>query len=207
MTKALTYSGFAVAITLIVLIFVTAKTYSQLAFAAVLYPALIFLGFMLFPRKDVRPPKITIKAPHNLYRDRSETPKPQKETTYITDIDKRAFLKLIGATGVSFFLISLLGRRFETLLLGRTAQPGTIPIGNEDQFGLAGPSPTDGYKISEIDEGVVTYYGFINKEKAWLIMRQDTNENSFRYAKGNSDFPANWANRENLKYDYFYNLF
>lgn len=206
MTNALTYSSFAVAITLIVLIFVTAKTYSQLAFGAILYPALIFLGLMLFPRKSLKLPAFTLKASQNLKPQRAETSQHEKETTYIADIDKRAFIKLVGATGISFFLVSLLGRRFETLILGKSIQPGINPIGNGDQYGLAGTSPTDGYKISEVDEGPVTYYGFTNKDGAWLIMREGEDGSSFRYAKGSSDFPGNWEGRENLKYDYFYNL-
>lgn len=206
MTKKLTYSGFVLASLLVVLVFVTAKSYSQLAFAAVLYPPLILSALNIFPRNPTRQPKITIQPPPGLENDRSKTPKQKLEPTFVADIDKRAFIKLIGATGVSFFLFSLLGRRAESFFFGRTGQFGINQTGSSDQTGLAGPSPTDGYKISEIDEGIITYYGFINKEGAWLIMREDSDTSNFRYVKGNSDFPGNWSNRENLKYDYFYNL-
>lgn len=207
MTKILTYSSFAAAIFIVFMIFLTAQTYPQLAAAAILYPVLIYLGFMLFPRNGSKSAKITMLSPQNLSQGKSESPESKKETTYIADIDKRVFLKLIGATGVSFFLISIFGRRFESLIFGRTMQPGIIPLGTGEQAGQAGASPTEGYRISDIDEGPITYYGFINNSGSWLIMREATDGNSFRYSKGTSDFKSNWANRENLKYDYFHNLY
>lgn len=209
MTKTLTYSGLVIASSLVILGFITAKTYPQLAIAAILYPALIFLAFRIFPRKGSRSPKITTWAPLKLNQSSTETSKSNTALAYVADIDKRAFIKLIGATGISFFLFSILGRRVDSLFFGRTGQPvvNTDAMGNNNQFGLAGGSPTDGYKISEIDQGPVTYYGFTGKTGAWLIMREEADGGSFRYAKGSSNFPANWTNRENLRYDYFYNLF
>lgn len=205
MTKTLTYSAFAAASLLVMLLFVSAKTYSHLAVAAVLYPILIFLAFKIFPRSSGQP-KITVHSPPKLNQGRGETFKPKTESADVADIDRRIFIKLIGATGISFFLFSLLGRRVEDFFFGRTAQSGINPTVSGDQPGSANTSPTDGYKISEIDEGPVTYYGFIDQTGAWLIMREGRDGTSFRYAKGSSDFPANWQNRENLGYDYFYNL-
>lgn len=207
MIKTLTNSAFVVASLIVILVFVTSKTYSQLAIAVILYPALIFLAFMIFPRKSLKSPKITIQTPLKLNQDRVENSKSKTETAYIADIDKRAFIKLIGATGISFFLFSMFGQRIENLIFGTNGQSGINPTGSGNQVGPAGVSPTDGYKISEIDEGPISYYGFIDKAGAWLIMREGTDGSSFRYAKGSSDFPGSWANRENLGYDYFYNLF
>lgn len=208
MTKNLTYFTFVIASAIIILIFVTARTYSQLASAVVLYPALIFIALKIFPAFNWRSPKIAILPPLK-FKPEPQTATLKTHPAYIADIDRRTFIKLIGATGISFLLFQPLGRRIEDLILGKTGGSGITPLptNNGDQFGLAGPSPTAGYKIAEINEGALTYYGFINKDGAWLIMRQDTNENSFRYAKGNSNFPASWQNRENLRYDYYYNLF
>jgi hypothetical protein len=205
MTKTLTYSLFVVASLIVILLFVTAKTYPQLTAGIVLYPALIAAGFGIFPRKAIQP-KIAIEKSQTLNQNKVETLEPKNETTLVTDFDKRAFIKLIGATGISFFLFSLLGRRIEPLIYRRNEQSGINQLGGNDQSGPTGDSPTAGYNISEIDEGQVTYYGFINKDGAWLIMREESDGNSFRYAKGNSDFPSNWANRENLNYDYFNKL-
>lgn len=206
MTKALTYSSFAVASLLIILGFVTAKTYSQLAAAAIFYPALIFIAFKIFPHKGWRMPKITTQAPLKLNHGMgSQTSRPKNEPVFVADIDRRAFIKLIGATGISVFIFSMLSRIVESNIFGKAISSG-INQGSGGQIGPATASPTDGYKISEIDEGSVTYYGFTNHDGSWLIMREEADGGSFRYAKGSSNFPDSWVNRQNLKYDYFYNL-
>ncbi len=209
MTKALTYTGLIVASSLIIMGFITAKTYPQLAAAIILYPALIFIAFNIFPRKGWKTPKITIQAPIKLNGQINQTAQHNTTPAYVADIERRAFIKLIGATGISFFLMSIFGRKIDSLFFGRTGQSviNTNPIGNNDQFGTVSASPTDGYKISEVDEGSISYYGFINNQGAWLIMREEIDGGSFRYAKGGSDFPGNWASRENLRYDYFNALF
>lgn len=203
MNKALTYTGFIIAALAVVLAFVTATTYTQLAVAVVLYPALAYFGFKILARKHIKTPVITIQMPTMPARKVVEVERKQVD---VADIDKRTFLKLIGAAGVSFFLFSILGRRVDSLLFGgNTAAPAPAGGGISSDSGSAGPI-TSGYRISEIDEGAVTYYGFIDKNGAWLIMREDTQTSSFRYAKGDLNFPAAWANRQNLKYDYYYNL-
>lgn len=207
MTKTITNFAFAVASLVVILVFVTSKTYPQLAIAIALYPILVFVGFMIFPRKDQASPKITTYKQPKLEQVKIENSIPKAETAYVADINKRTFLKLIGATGISFFIFSMFGRGIENLVFGRNGQSGLNPTGVGDQFGASNVSPTDGYKISEIDEGNVSYYGFTNKDGAWLVMQEGTDGNSFRYAKGSSNFPDNWNNRENLNYDYFYNLF
>lgn len=210
MTKALTYSGLAVASLIAIFAFVTAQTYSQLIAAAIFYPALVFIALKIFPRSASFHPKFAATN-YQPEPQHIETPKPNRarnETTFVADIDRRAFIKLVGATGISFFLFSLLGRRVDALLFGRSSQQlGFSPAGTNNQATpAAAQSPTEGYKITEISEGVVSFYGFTNQEGGWLVMREDSSENNFRYAKGKSDFPGNWKNRENLKYDYFYNL-
>lgn len=206
MTKTLTNSAFVLASLIVVLVFVTSKTYPQLIFAVALYPFLVFLAFMIFPRSGRQSPRITAPVQSKLSSVRVENSKPKTEPTYVSDIDKRTFIKLIGATGISFFLFSMFGRGIENLLFGRNGQYPINPAGSGDQFGRASDPLTDGYKISEIDEGDISYYGFTNKDGAWLIMKEVEDGNTFRYAKGDSDFPGNWANREKLTYDYYYNV-
>ena len=199
MTKTLvTYSGFAIACLVVIAAFITAKTYIQLAFASLLYPLLIFFAYKVLPLKTMQVPK---KPEEKVEADK-------KNSIEISDIDKRAFLKLIGATGLSFFLISIFGRRAEALLFGQhlaqTPSAGTPPGGKPAAPAV---SPTENYKISEIDESIVSYFGFINKDGGWFIMKEDANTGSFRYIKGGSNFPGNWDNREYLKYDYSHNVF
>lgn len=93
------------------------------------------------------------------------------------------------------------------MIFGQGLRSGAPP--SEPSRSQAGtkPSPSEGYRISEIDENdSVTYYGFTNKDGAWYIVKEDTN-GSFRYAKGEKEFANNWETRRDLKYDYFYNTF
>lgn len=203
--------SFVIALALVVGVFITAKSYTQLGIAVLLYPLLIIFAYKVFQDQilgsslkkqaaAVHPTVATTKS--DLAAAKLEDVK--KERMGIADMDKRLFLKLIGATGLSFFLISIFGRRVETLLFGQNlGQFVSAPAKTQ----TAPSSPTDGYTISEIDDSIVGYFGFINKDGAWFIMKRDTDTGSFRYAKGKSDFPGNWKNRENLKYDYFHNVF
>ncbi len=216
-TRILTFSSFILAGMAVMGIFLTATTYMQLGIAIALYPVIIYFAFKAFPRSrkvsvpdDVvvttQPRVEMVQKVDTKSADQKSEP-GQEENFTITDINKRAFLKLVGATGLSFFLISIFGRRVESLLVGQnTIQTPSTP--SVSQFtASASASPTDGYNISEINDGLVGYYGFINKEGAWFIMQADTNTGSYRYTKGESNFPGNWKKRENLKYDYFFKVF
>ena len=225
MRKALTYTSFASAGILMILAFLTAKTYAQLGVAVITYTLITYFAYKLFIKAEPlqaplidnnrRAPAIAIELPPLKQTKRPERieveeAKAEREGVGIADIDKRAFLKIIGAAGISFFVFSLLGRRAETLLFDRALNSGiTGPLGEPASSGTSAstPSPMEGYKISEIDDNAITYYGFTNNDGGWLIMREDTEASSFRYAKGSSNFPMNWSNRANLDYDYFYNLF
>lgn len=210
MRKTLTYSSLLIASLVVIAVFLTATTYTQLGIAVLLYPLLAYFAFKLLPRTTWKAPAITIRFPaSSAPKADVETINPKREQVEVADIDKRTFLKLIGAAGLSFFIFSLLGRRVETLLFGRSSELGMAGVENPTGDGIAGPeaSPTGAYKISEIDDNIITYYGFTNASGGWLIMQEDTNTDSFRYAKGNSNFSGNWARREKLKYDYYHNLF
>ena len=199
---------------LVVLAFITAKSYTQLGIAVALYPLLAYFAFKIFPVTTGAKLETTTNIPAQPQMQPSNNFKTHDSATIdneavVVDLDRRAFLKLIGATGLSIFVFSILGRRAETFLFDQARDWRTTLTGGpgRDESGQLQSSLTDGYKISEIDDGYVTYYGFINEKGAWLIMREDPDSSSFRYAKGDIDFPGNWDNRENLNYDYFYNLF
>ena len=204
----LTYSSLTIASLVAIAGFITATSYAQLAAASLLYPLLVFFAYKVLPLKAKRPAlERPVVEKKTLISSDAKTQEEKRNHVGIYDIEKRAFLKLIGATGLSFFLISIFGRRFEALLFGQNAAP-PAPIVSPPggQTNIATASPTDGYKISEIDNGLVGYYGFTTKDGGWLIMKEDTNSGSFRYTKGVSNFPFNWNNRTNLRYDYFHNL-
>jgi len=205
MRKILTYISFVIASIVVVLAFVTATTYIQLAFAIVLYPLLVYFALKIFPRKAwqsypteqvaaIQPAGVTL---------------PGTEDADITDTDKRAFLKLIGVSGLSLLLYWVFTNRGGARLFGGASESGTVSL--EDTAGNkinpAERQPTDGYKITEIDDSIIAYYGFTSKDNSWFIMRLDTDTGSFRYVRGISDFPGGWINREQLKYDYYVNVF
>ena len=186
--QVLTYSSLSVVGLAIIAMFVTATNYLQLAIAIVVYPALIYFAYKTLSRQTGKPRRPAVM------------PKPATLPSYsqgITDIDKRGFLKLIGAAGLSFFLFSLFGKKTEVPFLGKLARAA----------GQADQDPTDSYRISEVDDGTVTFYGFTRQGGAWFIMQEDSVAGSFRYVKGNSDFSGNWARRANLQYDYYHNVF
>jgi hypothetical protein len=210
MRKTLTYSSFVVASLALIVVFVTATTYTQLGVAVLLYPLLVYFAYELFIRRNWKAPAITVQPQVKLAKKVGvETAKLQRKSVGIVDVDKREFLKMIGVAGISFFLFSIFTRRSESLFFGKAAGPGISAL--EDSAGNkidpAERQPTDGYRISEIDDNELTFYGFINKNGGWFIMKEDPNAGSFRYIKGESDFPGNWTNRESLKYDYFHNIF
>jgi hypothetical protein len=183
---------------LVIWMFVTAKTYAQLGVAVVLYPILAYLIIKAFPRKILK------TAPGV---NQSESIVQTAASREILDMDKRTFLKLVGATGIFFFVSSLLGKWLGTIPFSQGVSPLSTKSNNADAGGDSGGSfTTNGYTITEIDEGIVSYYGFTNKDGAWLIMKEDSDISSFRYAKGDINFPNNWGNRAQLKYDYYYNL-
>lgn len=61
----------------------------------------------------------------------------------------------------------------------------------------------DLYFVSDVDEAAdPKYYGFLTKAGEWYILK-NTNDTTFRYISGTSDYPTNWTNRASLVYDYY----
>jgi len=218
MKKIITYIGFIAASAAESAIFFTADNYIQLAAAVLFYLPLAYFAFRLFPRKE----KVISIVNNNNTQSTPNFPNPPDYSNHpdratssvggeieISDINKRAFLKLIGATGLSVFVSSLLSRMFGNRITGQPEKIDSVKI--EDPSGTtitpAKHHPTDNYKISEVDYGVSTYYGFIDQNEGWFILKEDLTDGTYRYVKGGTDFNNNWNNRENLKYDYFNRVF
>jgi len=202
MKKTLTYFIFLAVTFGIIILFVTAKTYAQLSIAVLLYAPLAYFALKILPRRAINSSPLIIKmAPRPVQKAERTSEKN------IADIDKRTFVKLIGATGIYVLIFSMLGRRVDSLLFGGAGSSintgSGVPAGQGTQA-----TAMESYKIAEIDDGVISYYGFVNDTGDWFIMREDTKTSSFRYTKGgNKSFSENWNNRKNLKYDFYYNLF
>lgn len=212
----LTNSSFIIASAVVIAVFITATTYTHLAVAILLYPLLVFLAYKVFQNK-IRIPSSEKTEPqiHPLVKvmEKEKVEAVKTERVGIADIDKRMFLKIIGGAGILVFLYSIFSKKSENLFFknipGFASGSGRFSIEGitGKKIDPAQNQPMDGYKISEIDSNIISYYGFINKDEAWYIMRVDTEKGSFRYSRGESNFSANWSNRENLKYGYFSNLF
>lgn len=202
MRKFLVILIFIVASLVTAVVFVTATSYTQLVLACLFYPPIAYFIFMFFPRK----PKTIAVAQQPTAAATIQPVAAAEETVGIVDTDKRAFLKLIGAAGLSLFLFSIFNRRAEGLFFGKA---GTTSLEDIDgnKISPAERQPTDGYQICEIDDTYTAYYGFINKEGAWYIMKQDPDTGSVRYVRGDANFPDSWNTRENLSYDYFSTVF
>lgn len=199
---SLTYTTFIIASLALVFVFVTSKTYTQLAIATLAYPLLVLLTYKTLPRS----PKISADQQGNIQINQqpavstiSQVAEKRIEHVGISDIDRRVFLKLIGATGLSFFLVSIFARGTESAFFDKLLRGGK-------RVSSTGETK-EGYTISEIDDGAVGYYGFINNAGAWYIMREELDGGTFRYARGEADFKANWASRKNLQYDYYNDTF
>ena len=67
------------------------------------------------------------------------------------------------------------------------------------------------YKISDLDtknnptEQNPSYYGYVDVNGQWYITR--LTNTSARYARGETDYETNWANRTSLTYYNFENIF
>lgn len=201
----------------VVLLFVTTKTYTQLGIAVIAYPILTFLIIKAIPRKTRKVlSNIVTQQPYGSPVQPINQTGAQMAALATTqdlgladdvDIDKRTFLKLVGATGIFFFAASLVGKWLGTLPFTQSPPLSMVPSKEvEANPETEGGFSTNGYTITEIDEGLVSFYGFTNKSGGWLIMKEDSENNSFRYAKGDASFPNNWKARATLKYDYYYNL-
>lgn len=209
MQKTLTYSSFATASLIVALVFMTSTSYEQLGVGIALYPLLVFFGLKAFPRKtwkaSAQPIRTSANATQEVKTEAVESPISRVE---VSDINKRAFLKLIGGFGLSFFLFSLFSKKAFGQSIGATSSPTTTSFENADGMKInpAENQPTDGYRITEIDDNDITFYGFVNKDGGWFIMKEDM-ESSFRYARGDSNFKKSWDSREGLKYQYFHDAF
>jgi hypothetical protein len=201
MRKFLTITSLIVTSVYIVFLFVTATTYQQLGIAALSYPLLAYLCFKSFPKST------KTSTPSIAKSDVVVSTPPSDDDA--TDVDKRSFLKLIGAAGVSFFLFSLFKGQGSPVLFGGQQKAGasTLEDSQGQKIDPAERKPTDGYSISEIEDDMISYYGFTNKDGAWFIMRVDNETSSLRYLKGDTDFPSNWTKRKEFSYDYFHNVF
>lgn len=204
MKRLVIYYNFIVVTTMVLMGFVGVQTYSDLISSILFFPLAAYFWLMVVPTHQKSNPDKFKAVALKVEPERLEKVNQKK-----LDFDRRTFLKLIGSAGLAVFFFSIFTKRAHGAFFGSIPGPGTISV--KDSTGNvidpAIKTPTDGYKITQIDDATsTTYFGYMNKDGAWYISREDSSGN-YRYTKGASDFSTNWTNRASLTYDYFDNIF
>ncbi len=71
--------------------------------------------------------------------------------------------------------------------------------------GQAYINPIAGYQPSDKDEAsTAKYYGFVDGNANWYIMKWDTSADTFRYVFGTTGYTTAWSNRASETYTYFF---
>ena len=209
MKKIVIYYSFIVVALMTLTGFLFAESTFQIISATLFYPLFIYFSLLILPKKTkalVLPKEIEATKK---VRSKSAKTKVVKIEEGKVDKDRRAFVKLIGTAGTTVFLFSIFGiKKAQAAFFGSVPGPGTVALKDisGNKIDPAEKHPTDGYKISQLDDSSPAFYGFTNKDANWFIMKEDSSGN-YRYAKGTTDFPTNWTNRATLSYDYFENIF
>ena len=212
MKRLLFYYSFIVVALMAIGGFSSVQSLGQLLPAILSFPLLVYFGLAVAPKrtKAILLPKqqVSPKKGKGEVIEAAEVTKLKPGF----DMDRRAFLKIIGSAGLTIFLFSLFTKKAEAAFFGSVPGPGTVAL--KDSTGAvidpAVKHPTDGYKINQLDDSSPAYYGFTNKDGAWFIMKENTTTGDYRYTKGASDFTnatTGWPNRANLTYDYFDAIF
>lgn len=91
-------------------------------------------------------------------------------------------------------------------------------------YGLNGTTPTmikvndngeligadlGNYKAANMDTSTPAYYGFVDKDGNWYIMKEATSGSvkTYTYCKGTSGYATAWTNRATQTYDTYDNTF
>jgi len=217
MKKLIIYYNFVIVNLMAAMGFIGAKTTAQLISAVLFFPLAVYFWLLVLPKrkKALVIPEVTKAKPAPVPKkippeegqpaEKGQVEDEEKEGTF--NLDRRAFIKLIGSAGATVFLFSLFTKKAQATFFGSVPGPGTVALKDTAgaQIDPAIKTPTDGYKVTEIDDSSPAYYGFVEKTGKWFIMQDDSGK--YRYTKGDSGFPANWTGRGGLIYDYFDEIF
>jgi hypothetical protein len=194
----------------------TAKSSTQIILGIVYTPLVFYFGQELINKIKILVTKISVQREIEINKkavtNNTEIANPVK----ISDKDRRQFLKMVGSTGLGLITLSLLNpKKAGATFFGSVPGPGTISIKDADgnKIDPAAKQPTDGYKISKIDDtssDTYAYYGFVDQNGQWYIQRETTSgvdTGDFLYKKGTSNFSSGWSTRADPTYDYFDSVF
>ncbi|OGD07304.1 hypothetical protein A2899_04855 [Candidatus Amesbacteria bacterium RIFCSPLOWO2_01_FULL_49_25] len=213
MRKIFLYYNFVVVSLLVFAGFISAGSIEQLVAASLFFPLFVYFALAVGPTtsRAITIPKLPLvpkkKSVPSLEEVEPLEELPPAHKTF--DVDRRAFLKIIGSAGATVFFYAIFTRRAEAAFFGSVPGPGTVALKDTagNKIDPAERQPTDGYKITEIDDASSpAYYGFVDKTGAWFIQREESS-GAYRYVRGSSSFSTNWTNRASLTYNYFDNVF
>ena len=208
MKKLLIYYNFIVVSLLVFAGFAGVQDYTQLAASALFYPLFVYFALLVVPttsksikiikeieEKGVEPLLIRGSTPDSL---------EAKPLPFRLDADRRSFLKIIGSAGVTVFFYALFSNRAEAAFFGSVPGPGTVALKDiaGNKIDPAEKQPTDGYKSARLDDSTPAYYGFINKDGAWFIMREES-DGTYKYQRASSNFLTTGWNIRNTTLQYF----
>lgn len=171
-------------------------------FIIIIFPLPLYFILTVFYKESV-----AVQVPQVVVVEKAKDTETKEEANQepIGDPLKRKFIKIIGGSGLGILLLAIFKpKSAEAAFFGSVPGPGTVAIkdSNDNKIDPAIKSPTDAYGVTEIDDSVPSYYGFVNKDGAWYITKEN-NDGSYRYNKGTGSFSSNWSNRAGLTYDYF----
>lgn len=198
MKKLLIYYNFIIVSAMVLSGFLGVATIPQLISASLFFPLFIYFGLLILPKERkalVIPQKASSKAQLTKKSKVDDEVVELKKTKGNFDLDRRAFIKLIGSAGLSLFMLSIFTKKAQAAFFGSVPGPGTVAI--KDTTGTpidpAIKHPTDGYRIAELDDSTPAYYGFMDKNGNWFILRDDNG--TYKYLTGSSGFSTAWTNR------------
>lgn len=207
--KAIIYYNFIVVTTMVVSGFFSTQSSPQLISAILFSPIALYFWLLVVPKKNKA---VAIYSTPKLPKTQKPVELKRLPDKAKVDADRRMFLKLIGSAGASLFLFALFTKKAEAAFFGSVPGTGTVALKDTSgtQIDPAIKQPTDGYKISGIDDSSPAYYGFVNKDGDWFIMRE-TSGGEYKYYKKtalDNDFTTDWPNRATLTpYEYFDSIF
>lgn len=203
MKKLLIYYGFIVTSTMVLAGFLGASSTPQLISAVFFYPLAMYFTLLILPKRNraiILPQTLPVvkekKVQRKISEEKiSETVKLQPIEEGKVDKERRAFLKAIGTAGMTIFLLSIFTKKAQGAFFGSMPGPGTVALKDiaGNKIDPAVKHPTDGYRIAELDDGTPSYYGFIDKEGNWFIMRD--NNGTYKYITGSTGFSSAWTGK------------
>ncbi len=203
--RVIVYYCFIVTTTVVSLSFFSSLNIPQFVSSLIFSPMAFYFLLLVWPRR--KEALLLSKGGRTAYKQ-SES-KSLLAPTGKLDVDRRNFLKLIGSAGILAVILGIFSKR-STIpsFLGNVDSLESVTLKNTSGniINPAESSPTEGYNISQIDDSIPSYFGFVNKDGGWFIMREGEDE-AFLYTKGDSNFTINWSNRAKLKYNYFDGVF